>query len=131
MAVTHNGNRISGPCGEDLSAKEFFGGTVSADGEIVLGRSGDCLGGLRIDRGRVGDTGTIQHHDVIQAVAGAAVAIKDAVTTDADGAYIPSADGNSVGVALSSATAPTGAGDDRKYFLFTLLITPGYVAPTP
>lgn len=95
MAVTWNGNRFAAPAGADLSMKAHHAVALNANGEVVLAAAGGAdMEGILRDNPKLGDTASVQHQEIIQAVGGAAFGRGVRLAPRADGRLILAVAGN-------------------------------------
>lgn len=109
MAWDNTSNQFSLPADADLSARQYRGVILSADGEAALaGAAPRTIQGILQNDPLAGEAASIQHSGVSKAEAGGVVTLGDLLTTDADGQFVLAAGGQHVhAIALEAAT---GAG---------------------
>jgi hypothetical protein len=122
MATEQPGLKISLDAAADLSAKQFYGLKVDANGRAAVAGAGElCIGILQNDPDALGRAASITTLGPSKGVAGAAVAAGAEVATDANGKLITAvAADRVVGTCLEAALAD---GD-----IVTFYVNPGATA---
>lgn len=101
---------ITREAGEDLSTKQYFFATATADGKCALSGADDRVLGVITNDPESGEAAAIQVAGVVRITAGAAFAVGDLLKADAAGKAIEAALGAGTkeeiaGMALEAATA--------------------------
>jgi hypothetical protein len=103
MATDQITQTVTVIAGADLSALQYR--FVEADGTLPAGAGADAMG-VNYSKVTSGRPATVVVAGVAKVVAGAAVAVKDKIQTDANGKAIPATTGDHVlGMALTAAGA--------------------------
>jgi hypothetical protein len=77
----------------DLSASQFFGVKIDANGRAALATAGDVVGIVQNDPDALDKAATVCVHGLSKAVAGGNIARGDKVTTDAAGKIVAATSG--------------------------------------
>lgn len=107
MATANLGFILSLPASADLSAKQYFAGTVDSSGlAAVAGAGVACAGIIQTKTSVVGDAVSIQTDRISKFVAGTGgVTAGDELEVEAGGALITQSAGVTVALALTDAAA--------------------------
>lgn len=95
--------------GAEIAAGSGKAVKYNADGNVVLAGAGEAICGILLmqtdEKVAAGDRVTIQFKDIGMVIAGGAFAKGDALSADANGAFVKATDGKAVARAIEAASA--------------------------
>lgn len=123
MPFGQDGALRAAPAAADFSTTgQYRAVKLTSDGYALCGAADLDFAGILQDDPLAGETATVKVRDVSKAVAGAAIALTDELTTDANGRMVPAATTNPIMGRPQEVAA--AAGD-----LFAMEIRPGGTKP--
>jgi hypothetical protein len=94
MALTHRGDRIAAPAGEDLTGKEYHaGGLHATEDSIILATTPALCFGVIVEGRKAGEEATLQHSNVSPICVGADVTNRGLVAPNGSGRFVNATSG--------------------------------------